>query len=180
MREMCRLLILCLVLFTTNCAASNQCSIHTYHDEFDSYTITYMLNNSLGKDGPDLSIYSSSSVLDLNAQKLVSKEGHVSYSLIIECVSQLENGSWIFITSGESLAFLIDGKRVGLTGNGSGNDRDLFHSGTIMERAEYPVSREMIRTISNAKEVKVRLIGSKGFIERYFVQANFNNFKKVC
>ena len=172
---MSRLLILCLLLLITGCAGS-MCLIQTRYDEFEGYTISRMINNSLG--GSDWNM--NPERVELNIQKLVSKQGHVSYSLIIECVSQLENGSWIFITSGESLAFLIDGKRVGLTGNGSGNDRDLFHSGTIMERAEYPVSREMIRTISNAKEVKVRLIGSKGFIERYFVQANFNNFKKVC
>jgi len=36
----------------------------------------------------------------------------------------------------------------------------------------------MIRMISNAKEVKVKLIGSNSFVQRYFTQTNFNNFKK--
>lgn len=171
---MCRVLILCLVLFTTGCAGS-LCFVQTRYDEFEGYTISRMINNSLG--GSDFNMNPES--VGLNIQKVVSKGGCESISLMVIYADYSDDARWLFISNGESLVLLIDGKRIGLVGEGSGNYRDVLPYGSgVIERAWYPVSREIIHTISNAKEVKVRLIGSKGFIERYFVQANFNNFKK--
>lgn len=59
---------------------------------------------------------------------------------------------------------LVDGEREGLTGDGSWNNRNVLYGGSISETAWYPISPEMIRMISNAKEVKVKLIGSNSFV----------------
>jgi hypothetical protein len=169
---MCRLLILCLVLFTTGCAG-NLSFVKTSYDQFKGDTTVRMSYNDLG--GSNMSL--GTCAICLNIQKVISKEGCESYSLIAEYVKWVSYPKWLFIKSGESLVLLIDGKRIGLTGEGSENHREVV-GGNIIETAWYPVSAELIRTISNAKEVKVKLIGSNSFVERYFVQRNFNNFKK--
>ncbi len=170
---MCRLLILCLVLFTTGCAGS-MCLIQTRYDEFEGYTIVRMSNNSLSGSG----LYIDTGIVNLNVQKFISKEGRESYSLIVEYVDYSDYATWLFIRSGESLVLLIDGKRIGFTGEGSWNDRDVLYGGSIVETAWYAVSPEIIRMVANAKEVKVKLVGDKGFVQRHFNQTNFSNFKK--
>lgn len=170
---MSRLLILCLLLLITGCAGS-MCLIQTRYDEFEGYTVVRMVNNDLGGRG----LYLDTGFVYLNVQKLVSKEGRVSYCLIAEYTDFSDCASWLFIESGESLVLLVDGKRVGLTGDGSWNNRNVLYGGSISETAWYPINPEIIRMISNAKEVKVKLIGSNSFVQRYFTQTNFNNFRK--
>lgn len=170
---MIRLLILCLVLLTTGCAGS-MCFIQTRYDEFEGYTAIYMLNNTLGGSG----LYIDSGNVDLNVQKFVSKEGSVTYCLMADYTEFSDGARCLFIENGESLVLLVDGKRVGLTGDGSWNNRRVLYGCSITEAAWYPITPEMIRMISNAKEVKVKLIGSNSFVQRYFTQTNFNNFKK--
>jgi len=75
---------------------------------------------------------------------------------------------------------LIDGKRIGLTGEGSRRYREVQSGGIVWEGARYIVEPELLLRITNANEVRIRIIGSSYAIERKLGKVNIINFKKFC
>src|SRR5204863_4848786 len=71
---------------------------------------------------------------------------------------------WIFISSGESLDFLLDdGTRITLSGPGSGSsmaNRDIQKgSGFVQEFAGWDVSPGVFKQIANSRSAKMRVRG---------------------
>jgi len=161
-----------LIVLLSGCAsmsASLNYRVRTIQDEFDGYTINRMEHNMLG--GGSLLSYTT---IWLNTQRYQSKEGNVSYSLIAEYVSP----DWLFIERGESLILLVDGQRMGLVGDGSWNHRNVGYGRMVSEKSWYNITLEDLQKIANAKEVKVKIIGSQYYAERCFTDANFKNLKR--
>ena len=82
---------------------------------------------------------------------------------------------WLFLEPGESLILLADGERVGLSGEGSVDHRST-HAGGVSESASFAVPPELLVKIAGAKEVKVKLQGSSGSIQRRFGKENLKIF----
>lgn len=139
--------------------------IRTYHDEFDNYTYISMYLNKLGHDR---GIYTN---IELNLQR-TEKNGNYGY--ILGC--HYEARDWLFIDSGESLIMLIDNERIGFEGAGSLEHRDAYGS-NINELAIYRIIPDQIKKIAYANEVKIRIKG-KYYIECYFTDINFDNFRR--
>jgi hypothetical protein len=62
-------------------------------------------------------------------------------------------------------------------GLGSVDRRKIAKNGSFIEDAVYLASSGDIRKIAEAKEVKVKIIGKNGVIQRDFQPANFEKFK---
>jgi len=82
----------------------------------------------------------------------------------------------MFIDTGLSLMFLIDGERMDLHGMGSGDERHTVNGG-VQETAFYMVTEDELAALAHAKSVRMRLMGSKYDIERDFDAINFLNLK---
>ena len=165
-----RRLIISLILLFFGCVPvpiADTFEIKTTYDKFEERTFVSMHNNFL--DTREL--YHRS--IALNAGRMETKDGKKSYNLVI-----VYSGSdWLFIRSGESLIFLIDGKRLGLSGPGSSGHRDVRRYGGITELAFYPTTLETIKRIAVAKIIEIKIIG-KYYITGRFYQSNFDNFKR--
>ena len=164
-----KLILLCLVLLLIpvfyNCSTIFY-RVEIIHDEFDDYTIYKMQGNLLS--GGNF----TGSVIALNIQKFINKENEISYQLVVIYV----HSNWLFIKKNESLILLIDGERIGFSGEGSSTHREVL-STLVREIAYYEITKENLIKLINAKEIKVKIIGDQYYVERYFSEDNFNNFK---
>jgi hypothetical protein len=84
------------------------------------------------------------------------------YSLSIDYNAK----DWIFISSGQSLTFLLDGANfVRLSGTGSASDRKVstYLTGAgIDETATYQITRAQLQQIASASKVELKLTGDHG------------------
>lgn len=136
-------------------------------DEFDGHTGVTMRMNTLG--GTPL----TGGRTTLDARKLV-RNGDASYFLNV-----LYLGSeWVFIERGESLILLIDGQRVPVSGSGSLAHREVHSGSMVEEAASYPVPASLLRQIAGAREVRVRIVGSRQNLDRHFTAENLARFRE--
>ncbi len=143
--------------------------IEAIYGGFEDYTVDTITGNVLvGRPPLD------TARVELNAQESRSKDGKIFYSLIVDYTAV----DWLFIKEGESLVLLIDEQQVGLKGKGSSSHRGIDYDGWKNEKAWYGFSFEGLDMIANAKEVKVRIIGTQRHVDRYFSEENFKNFRR--
>ena len=116
------------------------------------------------------------SLLWLNASELFTYRGASRYYLEVRFQARPERGL-IEITPGQSLTVTVDGAAMRLSGPGSAKFRKEKY-GTLIENAVYTVDFGQLEQIAKAKEVKVRVAGNKGFVERQFAAKNFDNFRE--
>ncbi len=89
----------------------------------------------------------------------------------------LTDDSWVFIQSGKSLILMVDGEKVHLSSpRGSANFRKVIGR-RIKEEAHYPITTEQIKKLAYAKEIKIRIYGSNGYVSRQFNQEYFASVK---
>ncbi|NQT65773.1 MAG: hypothetical protein HQ554_06305 [FCB group bacterium] len=154
--------------------AKSPYQIHTRVDEFDGFTIDatspVSLSRGKGKMGMPW--------VNVKLQRY-QKDSKVEFDLILHYISP----EWLFIRDGESLVLLVDGERIGFSGEGSLNHR--ITEGFNNETASYSISTEQIKKISIATDVKAKLTGSDSFITREFkpdiffvFQSFYNDFVK--
>lgn len=156
-------------------------NIVTAHDDFEGFTTNRMVGNRLKLyNVPDFAIImlgSTPTILFLDAQRYISKEGDISYSLIVD----YSGPNWLFIKSGESLILLIDNEPIKLSGTGSSIYRDVTNvvgDIRINERSIYPISPDLLKKIAYASDVQVKLIGEKLYHKAQFDSSNFDRFKE--
>lgn len=113
-------------------------------------------------------------------QKYTFKNGKVSYKIKIV----FESSNWLFIGKGKSLVLLVDDKKIIFSGPGS-KKRETSENGffenseaTVKETAFYSVTKDQLIQISNANEVRVRIIGEKENLESCFNQHDFVSMKR--
>ena len=145
--------------------------INTISDNFDGYTIYRMEDNQLGR-----SKNSGIGGIQLNVQQFI-KGGRTLYSLIVSYFGD----DWLFIDSGEKLILLVDGERMGFSGDGSEGHRDVvrgYRMVGVKEKAWYDISLEQLKKITFAKDVKVKVEGRTYFFTRFFTKTNFDTFRR--
>lgn len=118
----------------------------------------------------------SDSLLWLNASELFTYRGVAKYYLEVRFQARPERGL-IEIGPGQSLTVTADGVPIRLTGPGSAKFRKQKY-GTVIETAVYSVELAQLDQIAKAKEVRVRVSGGKGFVERVFAAKNSENFRE--
>jgi hypothetical protein len=72
----------------------------------------------------------------------------------------------LLIEDGESLVLLVDGMRMGLSGEGSRTHRRMTDRGSVQELAFYDVTPGQLEKIAGAKEISLRLFGERYYTER--------------
>jgi hypothetical protein len=118
----------------------------------------------------------SDSLLWLNASELFTYRGAPRYYLEVRFQARPERGL-VEIAPGQSLTITADGVPIRLSGPGSAKFRkEKF--GTVIETAVYSVDLAQVNQITRAKQVRVRVTGAKGFVERNFSAKNFENFRE--
>ena len=112
----------------------------------------------------------------LNASRVFRNRVDFDYYLEVHYEAREETGL-LDIKPGPSLVVVADGHEMQFSGSGSLNARRSRQE-LVSEDALYPVSVTELRNISRAKEVKVKVTGVNGIVEREFAAPNFERFKK--
>jgi hypothetical protein len=111
--------------------------------------------------------------INLLPQKYIDRNSDITISLVIS----YSGNDWLFIPTGESLVLLVDGERIGLSGEGSIDSREATRYG-VYEHAVYDIDKSLLKKLGNANNVEVKLEGSNGYIVRKFSPVNFDNIKR--
>lgn len=159
-----------LILIFTSCIAHNKYFVHITKDDFDNSTQYLLKDNILSsKDKQE----SHSNKIDLRIERFDSPNT-IIFSLII-----VYSGSdYMFIRPGESLVFLIDGKRFGLSGTGGELSTIGSKSGVVNESARYDVTPEFIKKMIFAKYVWIKVKGDRLDLERFITEKLFEKYKR--
>lgn len=116
------------------------------------------------------------SLLWLNASQLFTYKGEAKYYLEVRFQARPERGL-VEIGPGQSLLITVDGVPLRFSGPGSAKFRREKY-GTLIENAVYTVELGQMDQIAWGKDVRVRVSGAKGFVERPFTPKNFENFRE--
>ncbi|MGD0036812.1 MAG: hypothetical protein ABSC53_05925 [Bacteroidota bacterium] len=163
-------LILIFVILTFVSCGGSRYLIVTKIDQFDGYTSNIMYANWIEANGKG--------EIGFNVQKLTSKDSTVHYNIIIQMYNMR---NWFFIEQGESLVLLIDGVRIGFTGEGSTERRNmdaLPDLAVLEETAFYSVTLDQLRSIANAKDVKIKVQGIYYSTEGSLTASNLMNLRQ--
>jgi len=118
-------------------------------------------------------------VVWLNASRLDNTYSRRKGTYYLEVMYQaLTDTGYLDILFGTSLILNVDGKEMRFTGNGSYNKRKSSKKGYVTETALYEVTRPQLDQIAHAKQVKVRIKGNNGLVERDFAPENFKRFEQ--
>jgi len=117
-------------------------------------------------------------VIWLNAERVYRGVWNSQSSIFLEVnyMARAESG-YLEIPLGPSLFLTVDGQEMSFSGNGSFNKRKSARKGFVNETAFYPVNKQQLEKIANAKQVKVRIKGNNGIVEREFGPENFKRFQ---
>lgn len=96
--------------------------------------------------------------------------------LEVNYMAKTETG-YLEIPIGTTLLLNVDGQELNFSGNGSFNKRKPWKKGFVRETALYEVSRTQLAKIANAKQIKVKIKGNNGIVERDFAPDNFKRFQ---
>jgi len=136
------LLLLCLnIQCTKQLQATRKCNIKTTVDKLGTYIMT--VDNFIGNNTDD----------ELNIV-LIRKPNAFRLIFIVKYIGP----KWIFIEAGESLVLNVDGSKMGFSGYGSEGHKDVIPGGLVSEKATYDITPEQLKMISNANEVKFKLV----------------------
>ncbi|HEY0457377.1 MAG TPA: hypothetical protein VGE41_13480 [Verrucomicrobiae bacterium] len=118
-------------------------------------------------------------VVWLNASRVFRdlRNSRGEYYLEVNYEAREETG-FLNIPVGATLTVVADGRELRFIGNGSFNQRKKLKRGLVYETALYKVTRDNLLTIANAKQVKVKIRGDNGLVERDFSAENFKRFQE--
>jgi hypothetical protein len=141
--------------------------IRTTADEFEG-SKTIRMGNDVGAGRGEY----------LEAVVLEEKSGRKSLWLAFS----YSGPEWVFIASGDSLDFLLDGRdRITLSGRGSGSkasNRDVGYGGSVYEFASWHVAPQQFKQIANSRSVKMRVRGDKSSPVYELSQQTLENFRR--
>jgi len=110
--------------------------------------------------------------IDLVWQASQPKGADVSFACIVAYGSR----DWLFIQSGQSLIFLVNGTPMPLAGQGILTQRQVFRTG-VTEMAIYQLTPTQVIQLSQASDVQMRLVGAHSYIERKLSEKNRADIK---
>jgi hypothetical protein len=125
-------------------------------DHIDGRRSTQLVGNRLAP------AYTGTDV-EFDAEKFIAWDGNIYYSIVLNVVSL----NRLFIAEGESLVLLVDGTRIGFSGDGA-----------LGETAYYDVTPAQLKLIANAKDVRIKIKGAQFSVKRGFFSENFANLKR--
>jgi len=143
--------------------------VRTSRDEVEGTENLYLYNEDLGCV---TGFYSPN--LKVTVDATLDRSGTRTYDLEVT----YENQDWIFIAPGESLVLSVDGTKMVFSGEGSVNLRSKVLDTLVSEQAWYHVTVNQLRDIANAKDVKVKIIGEKGFTQGCFTTRSLECFRE--
>jgi len=165
-------IIILLGLILTNCNPYvPQYDIYHYVDEFDGFIVDRMQGNKI-YNALSLSPYT----IEMNAGRTIYKNGEKKYYLQLD----YSGSDWFFIQAGESTILLIDSERFGLTCETEEIKREVktsYNKPYCSEQAYYKIEPELLKKISAAKEIKIKVIGQNNLILKDFEPDNINNLR---
>ena len=162
----------CLVLAASLLAgcATKTPQVATYIDPYTQARTDLMAENMLESPQPIREI------VWLNASRVFRNARDYQYYLEVDYMARAETG-YLEIPPGETLIILADGQELKFSGTGSLNNRKEKKD-EVSERAIYVASGSQLRTIANAENVKVSILGRNGMVQRTFTPANFDRFRQ--
>lgn len=140
----------------------------TFQDTISGEPTDLLTDNMLASPKP------GDALVWLNASRTTRRDRQVLYYLEVHLESP---AAWHEIEPGKSLVLIVDGEERAFSGQGSSHSRRTSH-GRMIENAIFKANSGDLRQIANAKAVKVKIVGAKGTVERDFLPANFDKFKK--
>lgn len=143
--------------------------VKTERDDFRGLRAHRMHGNILGD--PDR----GGELIELNAEVITERKHVPRYALRLR---YRDAHAWLKIPAGESLVVLVDTTPVALRGPGSRRNRSRHFGRGVQEEAHYEVTAEVLRRIAGATKVRLRIIGSREYVERAFTPANQSRFQE--
>ena len=141
---------------------------HTGYDPLEKYATRSIDGNRLNTKSGDLY---------LNVLQIEYDRGKTHYYLVVETATS----DWIFIEAKSSMIVSIDGRRTEFVGGVSYTRRDIIvkrREGMLIKRAYYRIPLKEIERIADAREVKVKVVGSSYSLAGEFTRKNSHNFQR--
>ena len=174
---LCRLLTFVLLFTLSACHQLTKVKTTTYQDQFEGTKTVLMEGNAVKIDGAvaNTALKTTASVLSggfsvptlsvhLNLEKHSKPDTADQYAII--ATVKIKDDAQFYIDNGESLVFLVDGQRIGLTTSGEFNEQRSPNRGRrSSSNARYPVTPAQVQAILNGEQIRFRLING-GFMER--------------
>lgn len=169
--------LLIFLLIIPSCAEFTKLHVKQTQDQFEGTRTVQMDGNVVKIDGAaentaiktGLSILNggfalSTMATELNLEQHIQPDSADQLS-VIASISIREDGQF-FIDDGESLVFLVDGNRIGLSTQGEfGAQRGASRTRSSSSNARYAITKEQIKAIIDGNEVKFRIVNG-GYMER--------------
>ena len=86
-----------------------------------------------------------------------SRGADTAYALVLSYRAK----DWMFVRPGESLVFLADGERIGLSLAPDAPQRRDVEGGWVTEAVVYPATLAILEKLASAKHLAAKLIGEK-------------------
>ena len=150
-------------LLVSSCSVLQYEVVETY-DKFENLTTQTMKWNKLDVD------YAGTPLYYFNLMRF-SDERSTYYFIGLTYY----HSDWCFIKGGKSLSLLIDNKKFDFVCNGEKITRENYGQ-VVLETAYYPIDKEMIKRIMNAKSIEIKL-----YTEKFdgFAKFNKKNFQRI-
>jgi hypothetical protein len=152
------------------CASTPIPNVVTHYDQFTGYRTDLIPANLLEDQGQNRE------VVWLNASRVFKNRQDYDFYLEVHYEARAETGL-LEISPGESLVVDADGREMKFRSSGSLNARHN-RGGLVSEDAIFVADASSLRAMARAKDVKVRIIGRNGIVERDFRPENFERFKE--
>ncbi len=159
------------LLFVAGCATTTVPVVSTYYDPVFGNRTDLLSDNLLEAPGPPREL------VWLNASRIWKNYDESAYYLEVSYMAKADVG-YLEIPPGEMLTIIADGKTLKFEGSGSLNSRKPYKKELVRENAIFPASRVALQRIASAQQVKVKIKGSNGLIERDFAPENLARFRK--
>ena len=171
--------IFVLISLISGCAVHDPYLVHHTYDEFDQVHTFIMKGNILAAEE---AFEALTDKFDLSVTRIDTDE-KVEFYLIVNFHSQnwneLHRAGWMFIDEGESLIFLINGRRIGLKSTGyDPYHTEITSSGGVMEFAYYKVNKRFLKALFFANDIKVKIVGKKRTFKRKFTERFFTKYRR--
>lgn len=158
-------------------------AVTTTTDDFNQITTTRMKNNRLpwiesGLTTVELNVVWRDHPVDSRFGKILLAADLPATTLTL--VLSVTTFTWLFIEKGESLIFLLDGKRMALKGSGSAGARDVLPYGgaaSVLEIAAYKITPQQLYQLARAGKVRVKIVGSKRNLKSRLNEINQQRFR---
>ncbi|MCA9811733.1 MAG: hypothetical protein KC483_02600 [Nitrosarchaeum sp.] len=169
-------LILIFFIFLAGCSTAikdyeSGYGVESTYDEFEKTTRTALHSNVLDGGHATLSSVQASAMNIIQYKKPDTTIYQLQYIYVAD--------EWLFIGEDNSLSLLVDGEKYDFSAYDNFRETIDYMGGVkIREYVYYPVSKDMLEKIANAKIVKVKVSGRQYYVQSQFNKSNFKNFKK--